>query len=198
MSEWVQIIRDLMREQRLSQRGLCLRARVNRNSFRRFLKGTSTPTIDFLDAVFSTLGYELDALPSKGPACQSAPQACAAAAASSDPASDAATCWNTTESGKPGSTKPGHQPANVGTTQNGSARAKPSSQQIRIAAAAVRLRLSSITSLHIVATSGSSGPAQTGNPCASPVTLDLSNAKSVADHNRTILARIAASFQVAA
>jgi transcriptional regulator with XRE-family HTH domain len=63
MTAWRSIVRELMRERKISARALCRLANVNRSTFVRFMTGKSERfQIDNLESVLKVLGYELDAV----------------------------------------------------------------------------------------------------------------------------------------
>lgn len=62
-TNWGLLIRDLREEQNMSQRELCIRAKVNRMTQRKLEAGQWPHTqFDHVEKVLSVLGYELDAM----------------------------------------------------------------------------------------------------------------------------------------
>lgn len=65
MSVWANIIRDLMQEQRVSERRLADASGVCRSTVRSMLKGNGC-SIDKFEALLVALGYKLDLIPIEG------------------------------------------------------------------------------------------------------------------------------------
>lgn len=65
MSVWGNIIRDLMKEQRVSERRLADASGVCRSTVRSMLKGKGC-SIDKIEALLVALGYKLDLIPIEG------------------------------------------------------------------------------------------------------------------------------------
>lgn len=59
MTNWGQTIRDLMKQQRVSQRALEAASGVNRSTLKRCLKGQCQPKADVLERLLSPLGYSI-------------------------------------------------------------------------------------------------------------------------------------------
>lgn len=59
---WGSLIAGLRAEQKVSQRQLAARARVNRSTLRRIEDGTARGDIDIMERLLKYLGYELEAM----------------------------------------------------------------------------------------------------------------------------------------
>jgi transcriptional regulator with XRE-family HTH domain len=59
---WGCLIASLRQEQKVSQRQLAARARVNRSTLRRIEDGTARGDIDIMERLLKYLGYELEAM----------------------------------------------------------------------------------------------------------------------------------------
>jgi transcriptional regulator with XRE-family HTH domain len=59
---WGVLIQQLREEQKISQRQLAARAKVNRSTLRRIEEGTARGDIDIMERLLRYLGYELEAI----------------------------------------------------------------------------------------------------------------------------------------
>ncbi|MEJ6846701.1 helix-turn-helix domain-containing protein [Sinorhizobium fredii] len=59
---WGRLIRKLREEQKVSQRVLAARAKVNRSTLRRIETGETSGDIEIMERLLGYLGYELEAL----------------------------------------------------------------------------------------------------------------------------------------
>ncbi|WP_320199886.1 helix-turn-helix domain-containing protein [Agrobacterium sp. rho-13.3] len=59
-TDFAKLVREIMIENGLSQRGVTAAADVNRSTFRRFLEGGNTIDMDKLERILAVMGYELD------------------------------------------------------------------------------------------------------------------------------------------
>ncbi len=67
-SQWPSIVRSIMTEQGVSERGLAKQSGVHRKTLRNFLdKSTTALPFDQLERVLSALGYELEAIQTRIP-----------------------------------------------------------------------------------------------------------------------------------
>lgn len=68
-SQWPSIVRSIMTEQGVSERGLAMESGVHRGTLRSFLNRSTTAfPFDQLERVLSALGYELEAIQVTPPA----------------------------------------------------------------------------------------------------------------------------------
>lgn len=61
MTDWGQILSDIIAESGVSQRKVALMSGVNRASVRKLIRGGTLP-ISLVERIFDVLGYELDAI----------------------------------------------------------------------------------------------------------------------------------------
>lgn len=59
---WGKLIRQLREEQKLSQRLLCVRAHINRQTLRKIESGEIAGSMDTIERALHYLGYELEAM----------------------------------------------------------------------------------------------------------------------------------------
>lgn len=59
---WGRLIQDLRAENRISQRQLAVKAKVNRSTLRRIEDGEARGDIDIIERLLNYLGYELEAI----------------------------------------------------------------------------------------------------------------------------------------
>jgi transcriptional regulator with XRE-family HTH domain len=59
---WGGLIRNLREEQRITQRTLAARTKVNRSTLRRIENGDTSADMDIMERLLAYLGYELEAL----------------------------------------------------------------------------------------------------------------------------------------
>lgn len=59
---WGKLIQDLRAENRISQRQLAVKAKVNRSTLRRIEDGEARGDIDIIERLLNYLGYELEAI----------------------------------------------------------------------------------------------------------------------------------------
>ena len=60
MTDWPQIIRDIMKEHRVTQRALEAATGVSRSTLKRCFNGKSSFHIDDLESILNALGYNID------------------------------------------------------------------------------------------------------------------------------------------
>lgn len=63
---WGALIRSLREEQGVSQRALAINSKVSRTALRRLESGVSSASVNDVERLLETLGYELDALKRDG------------------------------------------------------------------------------------------------------------------------------------
>jgi transcriptional regulator with XRE-family HTH domain len=132
MSQWPIIVKQLMAEQKISERQLCIRSGVWRNSLRTFLHVDGRTTIDRLERILFALDCELVAIshPDGDRTCQRSDQEFADAVKSWRPVRDAVAKNYVTENARRATTQRARRLVNAVTTANGNKPAKPSSPSI--------------------------------------------------------------------
>lgn len=68
MTPWASIVRDILREERISVRRLSDVSGVARSSLKRFLRGETMLQSDNLERLLNVLGYEIDCVQTGKPA----------------------------------------------------------------------------------------------------------------------------------
>jgi transcriptional regulator with XRE-family HTH domain len=177
MSQWPTIVKQLMAERNMSERQLCIRAGVWRNSLRSFLHGDGRITVGLLDRVLAAFGYQLAAISyAEGErTCRRSDQEFVGAEKSWNRVRDAVAKQYGTETARRATIKTARRLVNADTTANGTKSDKPISPSIADASDAANPRPSSITSSRTRATESSSGPEPIGKPFAPLATTDQSN-----------------------
>lgn len=131
-TQWSTIIKQLMAERNMSERQLCIRAGIWRNSLRTFLHGDGRTTIDRLDRILAALDYQLAAISyDEGErTCRRSDQEFAAAEKSWNPVRDAVAKQYGTETARRATIKTARRLVDAVTTANGTKSEKPISPSI--------------------------------------------------------------------
>ncbi len=67
MNNWRQIIRDIMKDERVTQGRLAAGSGVSLSTVKRFLRGETSMRFEQLECLLETLGYSLDAVKAADP-----------------------------------------------------------------------------------------------------------------------------------